>query len=352
MQIFLRRNFINIIHHWQKDEFIETWKNLDKITSEVFHPIYGTPLDELFTRYMYYERALAEIKSSTTEALRKFYEGDGSYPLLHQPKTLSNLVSLAKFWQDVNNQETERFSDKVLKRLFVLSYAPNGMWTYITSVYFMYHRDENDEIEENAFCRFLDCITAFIWAYAITNPGVNSLRTPVYAEMVKIIKGEEVTFSDFKFSEERYRAQITNYVFNNSRAITKSMITWWAFQHDNQSLLSLETRFDIEHIYARNRRDKEKSLSNPQNVEILGNKVLLEKRLNIRASDYRFVDKVKYYKGFTTANGQEKNGSQIVELAEISNSYSDFTETDIINRNSKIIDSFVNFLRVNQLLKE
>ena len=46
---------------------------------------------------------------------------------------------------------------------------------------------------------------------------------------------------------------------------------------------------------------------------------VLEKRLNIRASDYRFVDKVKYYKGFTTANGQEKNGSQIVELAEISN---------------------------------
>ena len=64
------------------------------------------------------------------------------------------------------------------------------------------------------------------------------------------------------------------------------------------------------------------------------------------------LDKVKYYKGFTTANGQEKNGSQIVALAEISNSYCDFTETDIINRNSKIIDSFVNFLRANQLLKE
>jgi len=65
----------------KKDEFIETWKILDKIASEVFHPIYGTPLDELFTRYMYYERARAEVKSSTTEALRKFYEGDGSYPL-------------------------------------------------------------------------------------------------------------------------------------------------------------------------------------------------------------------------------------------------------------------------------
>ena len=42
-----------------------------------------------------------------------------------------------------------------------------------------------------------------------------------------------------------------------------------------------------------------------RNVEILGNKVLLEKRLNIRASDYRFVDKVKYYKGFTTANADK-----------------------------------------------
>ena len=67
-------------------------------------------------------------------------------------KTLSNLVSLAKILAKMlTNQETERFSDKVLKRLFVLSYAPNGMWTYITSVYFMYHRDENDEIEEKCF---------------------------------------------------------------------------------------------------------------------------------------------------------------------------------------------------------
>jgi hypothetical protein len=51
---------------------------------------------------MYHERALAEIRlESTTEALRKYNEGDGSYPLMHQPETLSNLVSLALFWQDV-----------------------------------------------------------------------------------------------------------------------------------------------------------------------------------------------------------------------------------------------------------
>ncbi len=60
----------------KKDEFIEQWKALDTIASDVIKPLSGTPLDELFTRYMYYERAKLGIKSSTTEALRKFYERD------------------------------------------------------------------------------------------------------------------------------------------------------------------------------------------------------------------------------------------------------------------------------------
>ena len=38
-------------------------------------------MDELFTRYMYYIRAKMGIKTSTTEALRKFYERNG-YALL------------------------------------------------------------------------------------------------------------------------------------------------------------------------------------------------------------------------------------------------------------------------------
>ena len=86
-------------------------------------------MDELFTRYMYYERAKNGIKSSTTEALRKFYEKDG-YSLLKKDETFENLNVLATFWNDVSNQSIERFSDKVLRRLFVLNYAPNGMCTY------------------------------------------------------------------------------------------------------------------------------------------------------------------------------------------------------------------------------
>ena len=73
----------------EKDNFIKRWKALEEQTSKIFHPISGTPMDELFTRYMYYERACQKIKSSTTEALRKFYEKD-SYALLKKDKTLDD----------------------------------------------------------------------------------------------------------------------------------------------------------------------------------------------------------------------------------------------------------------------
>ncbi len=320
------------------------------IASEVFHPISGTPLDELFTRYMYYERSLQGNKSSTTESLRKFYEKN-SYDLFKKEQTLENIERLAHFWQDVNNQDEERFSIRILKRLFVLNYAPNGMWTYFVSVYFMHHYDANDDLEEEAFFDFLNRIIGFIWAYAITNPGVNSLRTPVFAEMVNTVNNADVTFSNFLFDETRFRAQFSNYMFSNNRAITKSMITWWAFSFADQSLLSLESVFDIEHIFPRNRQQKENSLKNAHSLEMLGNKSLLERRINIRASDYRFVDKIKYYNGFQTPKGQ-KEGTNINELKSLASGYTDWTEQDIEKRSQCILDGFVEYLRDNELIKK
>lgn len=78
----------------KKNEFINDWKELEELTEKIFKPIYGTPMDELFTRYMYYERAIRGIKSSTTEALRKFYEKD-NYKILHSEKHLRILSN----WQ-------------------------------------------------------------------------------------------------------------------------------------------------------------------------------------------------------------------------------------------------------------
>lgn len=332
----------------KKDDFIKRWKSLEELCEKIFHPNTGTPMDELFTRYMYYVRATKGNKSSTTEALRRFYEKD-SYALLRNEETFDNLIILAHFWEDVSNQDKDRFTARILRRLFVLNYAPNGMWTYFVSVYFMQNKDDSGLLEDDGFFAFLNKIIGFIWTYAVTNPGVNALRTPVYSEMVNIVNRQPVTFSDYKFDPEKVKSMFANFTFSNSRPITKAMITWWAFQDETQDLLSLETVFETEHIFPTERQNREGLLNDTRNLEALGNKALLEKRINIRASDYRFADKKKYYLGFTNSRGQVKEGTKVQELIDLAQSASDFTEVDIQMRNRKIMNAFLQFLRNNEL---
>jgi len=334
----------------EKDDFIDQWKELEEICGRIFHPLNGTPMDELFTRYMYFIRAKQGIKSSTTEALRKFYE-KGKYSILKQDETLPNLKILANFWNDVYHQNSDRFSNDILKKLFVLNYAPNGMWTYFLSVYFLQNKNTEEQLDDNKLAEFLDKIIAFVWAYSFTNPGVNALRTPVYAEMINIVTGKNVDFVDFKFDENSLVIAINNFEFKNSRPITKSMLTWWAFNNKTQSLPLFTTIFEIEHIFAKKRQENDKSLTNIKNIESLGNKALLEEKINIRASDYRFEDKIKYYQGFTNNKGQVRKGTIIEELKILSTENTDFTEQDIVNRHKNIIDNFIIYLKGYELIK-
>ncbi|MCU0327966.1 MAG: HNH endonuclease family protein, partial [Chitinophagales bacterium] len=140
------------------------------------------------------------------------------------------------------------------------------------------------------------------------------MRTPVYGEMINVVTNKEVNFEEHKFEENTLRTAINNFEFKNGRPITRSMLTWWAFNDNNQEIPALNINFDIEHIFARKRQENDKTLNNTKNLESLGNKVLLEDKINIRAADYRFSDKVKYYKGFRNDKGQQKDGTIITEL--------------------------------------
>ncbi len=333
----------------KKEYFIDKWKELEELCAEIFPTNSGTPMDELFTRYMYFERAKLGITNSTTEALRKFYEKD-KYKLLKSESTFENLIDLAYFWKAVYRQDNNRFSDDILKLLYVLNYAPNGMWTYFVSVYYLQNRDDG-MLDESLFKDFLRKVIGFIWAYAVVNPGVNALRIPVYQEMSRIVNLQKVEFASYKFDEENIRSLFNIYSFNNGRPITKSMLIWWMYRNENQELLPLDMGFDIEHIFAKKRYENEpSSLSDFSRLECLGNKAVLEKRINIRASDYRFSDKIKYYQGFTDARNQFKEGTRDKELIGLT-SQIDFKEADIVKRNLDIIENFIEYLYENNLIK-
>ena len=330
----------------RKEEFIGRWKRLEEGANAIFRPMRGTPMDELFTRYMYFRRAKRGIRDTTTASLRDFFSADG-YAMLKEERTLGELDTLLGFWQKVDAQEG--FGERVLRRLFVLNYAPNGMWTYLVSVWFLSNCDAEGNLDDDALYAFLNKITAFIFAYAIERPGVNALRSPVYPEMISIVEHRPVEFANHRFDRAGIAERFRSYVFTNGRPVTKSMLTWWAYADPDQPLMGLDTTLEIEHIYAK-RRNEAEPLSKPSNLEALGNKALLEKRVNIRAADYRFPDKRKYYEGYTDGNGRQKAGTEISELRRMVETMDDFSEADIEERTGAIIGSFVDYLGDNGLL--
>lgn len=335
----------------EKQNFIARWKELEALCNDIFSSTTGSPMDELFTRYMYFERAKQGIKLTTTEALRKFYEKD-KYAILKRDETLDELEKLAQFWKNVNIQDDTVFSEDVLRSLSILKYAPNGMWTYLVSVYFLQNKDANDKLDNGEFNEFLRRITAFIWIYAIMRPGVNALRVPAYPAMIEIVNDTKVTFQDYKFDKEQVRIALENYVFTNGRPITRSLLAWWVYQNSNQALLPEDIILEIEHIYPKKRQEMDKGLTDKNNLESLGNKALLEKSINIKVSDYRFGDKVKYYRGYTTDSGKVKEPTKIMELYEMPDSKSDYSESDIIERKALIIERFIAYLKDQDLLEE
>ncbi len=341
----------------QKDDFVKKWKELEFLSSEAFKGVKGNSTDELFTRYMYYRRAIKGNADTTRTSLRKFYER-GNYVILKEQQTLIDLKALAEFWRDVRKQDEERFSNRILRRLFVLNCAPNGIWTYLVSVYFLCRQEPDGQLDEEQFFHFLERITAFIWAYTLTNPGIGALSIPIYQEMVNV-KNKEEGFFKFKFDRDDISDTVNRYEFNNRKQITKSMLAWWAFQFDEQELLKLDTRFDTEHIYAQKRVKLDPIGSIQERIDWLGNKSLLEKEVNIRASDYRFADKAALYKGRQTGKGKTskgktskgKNGTRIYELLEMADQQTDFTEDDIVLRNERILNGFIDYLDRCGLLK-
>lgn len=328
----------------KEKEFIDDWKELEKIAKDI-SLTHG--VDDFFANYMYYLRAKDGNTNTSVIALRAFYDKKNHI----NEQTFENIKILANFWSEIKDEKGE-FDDDISKNLFILKYAPNAMWEFMVSVYFMQNKDENGKLDEEKFAEFLDKLIAFSFAYEITKPGVNALRAPFFPEMVKIVKNEKVDFANFKFDEANFKEVFMTTNFGNSRGITRAILTWWLFEN-NQDLDEIKNeKLDIEHILAKKLYEDDSSLlKNERNLESLGNKVLLENSINIPARDYHFCDKKKWYLGEL---GKKKRKTKIAEILKIvskNENLQDFTEEMIQNRQKLILDKFIENLRKNNLIK-
>ena len=333
-----------------KEKFVRRWKELEKVCNENFHPRKGTPVDDLFMRYMYYAKTKKAVKaderiSDTFSNMRDFY-GEGSYKIFQSEEAFEDLVTLAQFWNDVA-ERNEKFSPRVLKKLYTLNYSPYSVWSYVVSLYFMSNRDSENNLAEEKFCAFLDKVTAMILMNAILDLGTQNIRRPFVLEFKKIFHGEPLEFDrQFKPQEKIFRRRLAEMRFSNNRTVTRTMLTWWLFHNPAQELPPLGVDLQIEHIFAKKRQELHHLLTDPASLEFLGNKTLLEKTINIRASDFRLNDKKIFYLG----DGKSNRGTFNLELRHIAETRFDFVEEDILRRNEKIFAAFVEFLGEQNLL--
>ena len=331
-----------------KEMFIKRWKILAELCNKNFHPRKGTPVDDLFMRYSYYAKTKKAVKknariSETFSDMRDFY-AENNYEILRDKEVYEDLEMLAKFWDEVATRN-DKLSPQVLKKLYVLSYSPYSVWSYVVSLYFM----SWGELDEEDFCQFLDKITALILINGVLDFGKQTIRRPFVLEFKNIYNGEPIKFEQYRQKESLVRRRLDEMKFSNSKLITRAMLAWWTFHDPAQELPPLGTILEVEHIYAKNRNEFE-PLKNPDALEFLGNKTLLEKGINIRAADYRFEDKKKYYLGWQPKGKKYQPATFNLELRRLAETHDDFTERDILDRNEEIFDAFIKYLRENDLL--
>lgn len=361
------------------DYFTANWKQLEEKCNRIFDLPRTFPINELFTRYHYWLRTKTNNSDTTLVNLRKFYKqydgktkkgnNSGNYEILQNDDTFCDLLSLLTFWDGI-----EIYGKEVQKQFFVLFNAPNGIWTYFVSVYFMAHKNEMIQKSKNSnsriinfelikepinyadFVAFLKKTIAFIWAYSFITPGLSALRPPIFNAMLEVSAGKMPTFTvsgkPVKFKESEIKEKLQEYEFTNGKALTRAMLAWWASYNNNQTPLALERKtYEIEHIVAKDWVHKNNLPMDDAKLEMIGNKSLLESPINKRATNYAPDIKWNIYLAEKNNKGKNDKRTEVQELLDIAINKIDYSKNGKISeRTNKIIVGFIDFLKECDLL--
>ena len=329
----------------EKKAFTKDWKDLTETTENA-----EISLDDLFRYYTHVIRGEAGDKSKEI-GLRKFYND----ARLRKADLIGDLSELADFWFSVNtgkstigDDKVEKINAEAKKYLQCLQYYPNEFWKYVTSVFF--YKNKGDPCFVDTFPDFLKKLSAFLFAKFIVKPTVNAIKDDIYQLGINIsvpcscysVTGlphqppEDVICFDFKIIEDEFKKQISE---TCTGRIAKGLILLHAYQNSEQK--EVIDNFEIEHIFPRKWQNKNYNGWREEDaedyLEKYGNKVAIEKRINIQAGNGYFGKKKDKY-----AN------SKIAEVVALSkHSKDDWVKADIENREGIFIDVLCKFFKNN-----
>jgi uncharacterized protein with ParB-like and HNH nuclease domain len=320
--IFKAQLYRNYDREEQRKEFTQTWKELTGICKRA-----TISLDHIFRYYTYVLRARNNDKSKEI-GLRSFY-AENKYERLKNDSLIEEIVALANFWLYVNTgiepNEEDGYSISITskKYLHCLFCYPNDYWKYVTSVFFVKNR--KSRTFENDLNVLLKKLTAFLLAKFIESPTVNAVKDDVFSVCISIYHDNTFQLEKFIWKEDLIASKIGDY---SSGKISKALLLLDAYLNPQQKDLIPKT-CDIEHIFPKRWQETNYNgwkKEDAQNcLDQFGNKVVLEKKLNIQAGNGYFGVKKQKYQLSSIAN--------VINLSK--HSGNDWTKWDIEDRETK-----------------
>ncbi|MDA3044039.1 DUF262 domain-containing HNH endonuclease family protein [Campylobacter sp. JMF_07 ED4] len=312
----------------KKVKFIQEWKILENETE-----LANEKMQNLFYMYMFYLRAKADDKDTTTPKLR-------SYLLKKKPEflrdddlleNLRQILKILKFSKDLKDIDDEVWSENLqIKQVFsLLVLTNNEWWKYPSIIYYLTHK--NSPNFENLYLKFLRKLFVSIFQRYSIEHAINSIKAPVLKLNVEITNNAEPKF-DFKEILGDEENILKGKIIAPHVNLRYALVLFVAYEMANQTEI-LPERWELEHIFPQKWQNTyiEQTLgwTDAKLKELLwniGNLTPLEKKLNIMASNGYFDKKKTEYAKSKVAitNGIDKN-------------YNEWKPENIIERNGEIV---------------
>ncbi|MCI6474905.1 MAG: DUF262 domain-containing HNH endonuclease family protein [Mucispirillum sp.] len=335
------------------NEFLNIWTNIEKIIEEGEKKQFDKGLDTLFLQLMYIIKAENEDKSTTTYNIldfftkknnKSFYGADNNW--LYKTDTLPFLKNLAEFWLNPSGY----LSNKTYIYFKILENSTNATWKYFVAYLVWRNKDlmykiilSNNEEQEylkdefsKEFNQYLPVmIKKLVIATLNGNVGTNVVTNIVLNLNVDIKKSEKIQY-DKMISEESFIELFSN----NTAQYIKFLLYLYSNIYDNfsDSILKYNGKLQIEHILPRSWQkanfDDWTEETHKEYVEHIGNKILLDYKINIACSNNFFARKKDEYKK-----------SKMKEVQDIGNSKKNkWLIIDIEQRASEIYQKIKEFV--------
>ena len=216
-------------------------------------------------------------------------------------------------WKVVNKGEEiegEAWSknNKIKQTLDILTSYPNEFWKYPVVIYYVCYR--NEENFETRFARFLNKLLMELMTKYLMMPTINAVK-PDILKLNSAIVASNIPIFEFKTVDV---TQLEPYIHNPNRNAVRMLLKTLAYEHQNELL---PTKWEIEHIFPQkwqtNYFPKESDLTIKEKIEHIGNKLPLEKKLNIVAGNGYFSKKKKEYMVSKIAITNTMGRSEVME---------------------------------------